>query len=68
MTTEDIKLLEKRLASNIYFLEWIQKNYGNLNMRRDKNELENGEPEYLSDIIKDLEDIRQEMDDTLLTE
>ncbi len=62
MNKEDLKLLETRLASNIFFLEWILKNYGDMSLRRDKNEIENGEPENFSDIIKDLEDIRNEID------
>ena len=59
---EELKLLENRLSSNISFLEWVLKNYGNLSLRRDKTELENGEPENLSSIIADIEDIRQELD------
>lgn len=59
---ELIKQSENRLSSNIFFLEWIQKNYGDLNLRRDSNEIENGEPQTLSAIISDLEDIRNELD------
>ena len=62
MTKEDIQLIEKRLASNIYFIDWIIQNYGDMTLRRDKNEIENGEPENLSDIREDLEDIRSELD------
>lgn len=59
---EELKLSEIRLTSNISFLEWILKNYGNLDLRRDSNELENGEPKDLTDIILDLDSIRNEID------
>lgn len=59
---ENLTLVEKRLASNIVFLYWIMKHYGNLSLRRDKTEIENGEPQTLSNIIDDLEDIRKEIE------
>lgn len=64
---QELDLLEKRLASNISFLEWILENYGDLDLRRDKNEIENGEPQNLSNIIDDLEDIGREIDNIIFS-
>ena len=64
---EELKLLEIRLSSNIFFLEWILKNYGDLDLRRDRQEIENGEPERLSAIIGDIENIRQELDNIIFS-
>jgi hypothetical protein len=64
---EELKLLEIRLSSNIYFLEWILKNYSDLDLRRDKAEIENGEPERLSAIVADIEDIRQKLDNIIFS-
>ena len=63
MNEEQLKSWEIRIASNISFLEWILKNYGDMTLRRDKTEIKNGEPQNLSNIIEDLENIRQEIDE-----
>lgn len=63
LTPDDVHLIEVRLASNIDFLEWVLKNYGDFTLRRSAEELENGEPANLSNIINDLKDVDSDLQD-----
>lgn len=62
MNEEQKKELEIRLSSNIYFLEELMRIHSNLTVNENRDEIENGQPEFLSEIIEDLEDIRKELE------
>ena len=62
ITKDTLHEWEIRLNSNIYFLDNFIKEKGDIIINTDEEGIENGQPKYLSEIVEDLEDIRQEIE------
>jgi len=65
MDIQTLKLAETRLASSIVYLQTYVKDVGDIKVFDGDNE---SQPLKLSDIVKDLEDIRNDIDIILVEE